>query len=213
MRHSSFSGLVRFASIKYEKGKVKQRRMHLTNVKLNKGHVRDGSQELFDDGKWSLAQLWSYIRRQKLGNPVKLWRQIRVLAALALLAAEPKMSSQVCILHSGGTSCWRELYKYFECLHAARVVKQDVLQVMCCAASNTCFEIFGMDILLDHKCRAKILEVNTCPSLGCSPSCAVDKAVKYPMLAELLHLVGPVLAQKVCATSRSASNMIAPHML
>ena len=80
---------------RYEKGKVKQRRMHLTNVTLNKGHVRDGSQELFDDGKWSLAQLWSYIRRERLGDPDKMWRQVRSLAALALLAAEPKMSSQV----------------------------------------------------------------------------------------------------------------------
>ena len=72
--------------------------MHLTNVKLNKGYARDGGQELFDDGKWSLSQLWSYIRAQNLGDPVRLWRQIRILAALALLAAEPKMSSQVCIL-------------------------------------------------------------------------------------------------------------------
>jgi hypothetical protein len=75
-----------------------------------------------------------------------------------------------------------------------------VLQVMCCAASNVCFEIFGMDILFDHRCRAKILEVNTCPSLGCSPSCTVDRSVKYPMLAELLHLVGPVPTQ-VCVPS------------
>jgi hypothetical protein len=44
--------------------------MHLTNVKVNKGHVRDESEEnLFDDGKWSLAQLWQYIQREKLGEP------------------------------------------------------------------------------------------------------------------------------------------------
>jgi Tubulin-tyrosine ligase family len=67
---STLLGLVRFASIKYERGKTKQRRMHLTNVKLNKGHARDGSQEdLFEDGKWSLAQLWQYIQRENLGEP------------------------------------------------------------------------------------------------------------------------------------------------
>lgn len=105
-------GLVRFASIKYEKGKVKQRRMHLTNVQLNKGHVREGDQELFDDGKWSLAQLWSYIRRENLGDPRQLWRQIRTLAALALLAAEPKMSAQVSSCNTKSTAAHSKLFEF-----------------------------------------------------------------------------------------------------
>lgn len=88
------------------------------------------------------------------------------------------------------------------------------VQVMCSAASETCFEIFGLDILFDHKCKAKILEVNTCPSLGCSRSCAVDQAIKYPMLAELLHLVGPMPSCQVCIAitlSNSCKAMTTQH--
>jgi tubulin polyglutamylase TTLL4 len=43
---------------------------------------------------------------------------------------------------------------------------------------------------LDERLRAWLIEVNTSPSLGTSS--AVDKAVKEPLLAQLLHMVGLV---------------------
>ena len=57
-------------------------------------------------------------------------------------------------------------------------------------AHNTCFEIFGLDVLLDERLRAWLIEANTSPSLG--TVCAVDRAVKEPMLASLLHMAGIV---------------------
>lgn len=55
---------------------------------------------------------------------------------------------------------------------------------------GACFELFGLDAIIDERLRPWLLEVNTCPALGTRS--AVDKHVKRPMLAELLHLVGPV---------------------
>ncbi len=49
-----------------------------------------------------------------------------------------------------------------------------------CAYSTTyrtnCFELFGMDVILDHKLEPSLLEVNVSPSLmGSSP---LDKRIK-----------------------------------
>lgn len=53
---------------------------------------------------------------------------------------------------------------------------------------HNCFEIFGADLILTESLVAKLLEVNTCPALSCSSD--ADRTVKFPMLAELLHVVG-----------------------
>lgn len=50
--------------------------------------------------------------------------------------------------------------------------------------------MFGFDVLLDEQLRTWLIEVNTSPSLG--TAAAVDRAVKEPMLASLMHMVGVV---------------------
>ena len=53
---------------------------------------------------------------------------------------------------------------------------------------NQCFEIYGFDIIIDHKLRPWLLEVNVAPSL--SSSSPYDKQVKTMLLCDTLHLVG-----------------------
>lgn len=45
---------------------------------------------------------------------------------------------------------------------------------------NVCFEVYGFDVIIDHKLRPWILEVNVSPSL--SSSSFLDKKVKTMML-------------------------------
>ena len=54
---------------------------------------------------------------------------------------------------------------------------------------ETCFEVFGMDFLVDRNFRSCLLEANTCPSPGCAAD--MDRAVKYRMLSDLLPMVEP----------------------
>eukprot|EP00892_Ulva_mutabilis_P005548 jgi/Ulvmu1/3365/UM156_0022.1 len=68
-------------------------------------------------------------------------------------------------------------------------------QVMCCTnGGDSCFEIFGADLILTQSMIAKLLEVNTCPALSCNSD--VDQMLKFPMLSELLHIVGIYPAPK-----------------
>ncbi|CEO98989.1 Tubulin--tyrosine ligase-like protein 5 [Plasmodiophora brassicae] len=54
--------------------------------------------------------------------------------------------------------------------------------------SNQMFELFGFDVLLDHKLHPWLLEVNRCPTLaGSSP---IDTDIKKAMLSDLFSLIG-----------------------
>ena len=53
---------------------------------------------------------------------------------------------------------------------------------------NCCFELYGFDILLDHKLKPWLLEVNISPSL--SSSSPFDKKVKTCLVCDSLNLVG-----------------------
>ncbi|CAK9064585.1 unnamed protein product, partial [Durusdinium trenchii] len=56
------------------------------------------------------------------------------------------------------------------------------------APNQTCFELYGFDVLVDQKLRPWLLEVNTCPSL--SSSSPLDKRLKTQLVADMLTLVG-----------------------
>lgn len=53
---------------------------------------------------------------------------------------------------------------------------------------NTCFEVYGFDVIVDAKLKAWILEVNVCPSF--SSSSYLDKKIKTMMLCDAFHCVG-----------------------
>jgi len=53
---------------------------------------------------------------------------------------------------------------------------------------GACFEIYGFDVLLDHKLRPWLIEVNFCPSL--SSSSPLDKWIKTMMISDTLQIVG-----------------------
>ena len=53
---------------------------------------------------------------------------------------------------------------------------------------SNCFELFGLDVILDTKLQPYLLEVNVSPSLnGSSP---LDKKIKGTLIADILHTVG-----------------------
>ena len=53
---------------------------------------------------------------------------------------------------------------------------------------NSCFEVFGFDILIDSDFKPWLLEVNVSPSL--SSSSPMDKYVKTMLLSDSFYLCG-----------------------
>ena len=79
---------------------------------------------------------------------------------------------------------------------------------------SNCFEVFGFDILVDANLKAWLIEVNTCPSLGCSS--LVDRQVKFPMISDLLHMIGVVPYSKaalLAASERARKASSSEHFL
>lgn len=69
----------------------------------------------------------------------------------------------------------------------------------------SCFEILGMDILLDHKCRPQLLECNHSPSF--TVDTPLDLAIKEQLIKETIALarIDPELIRKRKATARRAA--------
>lgn len=56
------------------------------------------------------------------------------------------------------------------------------------AGRPSCFELFGLDVLLDSKLKPWLIEVNVACSLASSSP--LDRLIKHFMMTDLLHLVG-----------------------
>ena len=56
------------------------------------------------------------------------------------------------------------------------------------AGRPSCFELFGLDVLLDSKFKPWLIEVNVACSLASSSP--LDRLIKHFMMTDLLHLVG-----------------------
>eukprot|EP01012_Entosiphon_sulcatum_P031787 TRINITY_DN40498_c0_g1_i1.p1 TRINITY_DN40498_c0_g1~~TRINITY_DN40498_c0_g1_i1.p1 ORF type:complete len:801 (-),score=75.10 TRINITY_DN40498_c0_g1_i1:22-2397(-) len=184
-------GLVRFASEPYPGPKrgLRNRYMHLTNYSVNRTntahYVHRGSSSTpsiapssapsGDHGgaggtpagasKWSLAELVRWFQEQAdpdLPEWGEIWRTIQECVVKTLVSVEPQVVPQCHRLLTTGTG----------------------------SHSNSCFELFGFDVLLDEDCRPYVLEVNIMPSL-CSSS-PLDQAVKAQLISHMLTLVGVV---------------------
>ena len=75
------------------------------------------------------------------------------------------------------------------CVKTLMAVEPQITMAMRSAkARNSCFEVYGFDVIVDSKLRPWLLEVNVAPSL--SSSSPYDKQVKTMLLCDTLHLVG-----------------------
>merc|ERR1719353_2820788 len=108
--------------------------------------------------KWCLADLRQYFKEHGWDFDATLAR-IQDLAVKTMISVEPEI---VQVLHRGTGP---------ENLNA-----------------QTCFEVFGFDVLLDQDLKPWLLEVNVSPSL--SSSSPLDRRIKTMLCADVLTLVG-----------------------
>lgn len=153
-------GLVRFATVKYDKTNKNLWNpcMHLCNYSINKYHtdyVKCDDAKAGNIGhKWTLSALLRHLRKQGR-DTISLMAAIEDLVVKAILSGAHTIAvaSRVFVPHF-----------------------------------NNCFELFGFDILIDDMLKPWLLEINLSPSLGCDSP--LDARVKSALLADTLTLVG-----------------------
>jgi len=119
----------------------------------------------------------------------------------------------------GGGCKWslKQLEKYTEQVGASweklwqRVQNVCVLTMMLLVHSvpvgtDACFELFGVDVIIDDQLKPWVLEVNSGPAMGLDEE--VDRAVKLPLLQDAIKLLGCSTGHRdavVAQTNASAS--------
>jgi len=166
-------GLVRFATEKYsqEASTLSNTMMHLTNYSINKSSPafvknQDGSATSDDDAqasKWSFQELRAHFDGWGLDFE-GVFGDIKRLLVKMMMAVEPVMkrsmsSDSIALDHSYDAN-----------------------------APSQCFEIYGVDVLLDDCLKPWLLEVNIHPSL--SATSPLDRRIKTQLVADTLTLAG-----------------------
>lgn len=161
-------GLARFATQPYQAPKKKnldQAYIHLTNYAINKNNPDFiQNQEVKDEHvahKRRLSSVLIVIYKQKLEeqgyNVVELWDRICDIVIKCLCTVQPNLA---------------HIYRSSQPF--------DVTNSMC-------FEILGFDIILDHKLKPWLLEVNHSPSFTTDSS--LDTDIKRKVISQAIKLM------------------------
>jgi len=170
-------GLVRFCTEKYEEptdSNLNTTYMHLTNYSLNKhnSNFSAGAEEDGGDGS-----KWSLeaLRAHMTGEGhdySALWGSIGDMAVKTLLSIQPTLA------------------------HNYRSVLPPEND------GFSCFEVLGLDVMLDHKLKPWLIEVNHSPSFTTDSD--LDLQIKGSLVTDVLHLVkiSPALIKKAKAEEK-----------
>ena len=158
-------GLTRLATEPYQgvnNNNIEEMCMHLTNYAVNKystNFVQNKDAKLDSVGhKRSLKYTLRYLKQVKGEDVEGLWEGIKDIIIKTLIAGLPSLN------------------------HIYRSCQPDDLE------NSLCFEILGFDIMIDHKCRPILLEVNHSPSF--STDSPLDYKIKNELIRDTIRLLG-----------------------
>ncbi|XP_060035418.1 tubulin polyglutamylase TTLL13 [Erinaceus europaeus] len=153
-------GLARFATLPYVEpnhSNLVEMCMHLTNYAINK-HNQNFVRDEALGSKRKLSTLNAWLREHSY-DPRELWGDIEDIIIKTIISAHS-------ILRHNYRTCFPQYLSGGTC---------------------ACFEILGFDILLDHKLKPWLLEVNHSPSF--TTDSRLDREVKDALLCDAMTLV------------------------
>jgi len=165
--------------VKPDSSNIKNLYMHLTNFSLNKNsdNYVSPEEEFYKDGSTASKRLLTQVYKSLAakGKDVRyLKRQISQVTALTIIAIEPYLKNA------------------YHCF-----ISSD-------NQNSKCFQILGLDILVDESLNAWLMEVNANPSLNVyvdkelpngdieQTLCELDKYVKSMLIADTFKLADSV---------------------
>ncbi|KAM4666667.1 tubulin polyglutamylase TTLL5 isoform 4-T5 [Amazona ochrocephala] len=165
-------GLARFATVRYdqESKNIRNQFMHLTNYSVNK---KSGDYVSCDD-----PEVEDYGSKWSMSAMLRYLKQegkdtAALMASVEDLIIKTVISAELAI----ATAC-----KHFV------------------SHRDTCFELYGFDVLIDDTLKPWLLEVNLSPSLACDAP--LDLKIKASMLSDMFTLVGFVCQDPSQRSSR-----------
>ncbi|CDW79462.1 tubulin-tyrosine ligase family protein [Stylonychia lemnae] len=175
-------GLGRFATEEYvgpSNGNLDNLFMHLTNYAINKNSENFVFNEDQDDDssghKRSLTAVLDYIRENEPQCDVdKLWQDMQDIIAKTLISVQPSLQ------------------------HAYRSSQPEDLE------NSMCFEVLGFDIILDHKLRPYVLEVNHAASFATDSP--LDKKIKLDLMKDTFSMLNLSTKRKKQLKKEKAEN-------
>ncbi|KAM4826431.1 tubulin polyglutamylase TTLL13-like isoform 3-T3 [Thomomys bottae] len=153
-------GLARFATMPYSEpthNNLDDVCMHLTNYAINK-HNENFVRDESMGSKRKLSTLNAWLREHSY-DPRELWGDIEDIIIKTIISAHS-------VLRHNYRTCFPQYLSGGTC---------------------ACFEILGFDVLLDHKMKPWLLEVNHSPSF--TTDSRLDREVKDALLCDAMTLV------------------------
>ncbi|KAF7991613.1 hypothetical protein HCN44_008984 [Aphidius gifuensis] len=169
-------GLVRFATVKYEGNNqyIWNPCMHLCNYSINKFHV--DYIKCDDPDAEDVGHKWT------LSALLRHLRSIGQDTELLMRRIEDLIIKTIIATASGIVSGIKQFVKH----------------------PDSCFELYGFDILIDDTLKPWLLEVNLTPSLGCDSP--LDVRLKSALISDLLTLVGITAVDPILRPQHSQRN-------
>ncbi|NXR75038.1 TTLL5 polyglutamylase, partial [Pycnonotus jocosus] len=166
-------GLARFATVRYDHAcrNIKNQFMHLTNYSVNK---KSGDYVSCDD-----PEVEDYGNKWSMSAMLRYLKQEgRDTAALMASVEDLVIKTLISAELSIASACKSFL-----------------------SHRDSCFELYGFDVLIDDTLKPWLLEVNLSPSLACDSP--LDLKIKASMLSDMFTLVGFVCQDPGQRSSRS----------
>lgn len=142
--------------------------MHLTNYAINKksdGFVQNEDEDDDSGTKRTLSTVLEYLKENEPDfKPEVLMSQIEDIAVKSCLAVQPALA------------------------HAYRSCQPDDLE------NSTCFQIMGLDIMIDEKLKPWLIEVNHLSSFGTDSP--LDKKIKFDLIWDTFSLLNLSVKRK-----------------
>jgi tubulin polyglutamylase TTLL6/13 len=164
-------GIARFATEQYEgpmRGNLDNLFMHLTNYAINKNSDNFVASTGDDDdgaNKRSMTSVFAQIEETVPGfSASEMMKKIEDICVKACISVQPALQ------------------------HAYRTTQADDLE------NSLCFQIIGMDIMIDQKLKPWLIEVNHLSSFGTDSP--LDKKIKFDLMWDTFTLLNLSVKRK-----------------
>lgn len=170
------NGLVRFCTEKFEppsSDNLDDQCRHLTNYAINKHNDNFIANEFVEDqdvgSKRSLAWFMEWVALQYSDSKASLlWQRISSLCTKTILPILPTLQREYAMIFERGR-------------------KLESLSDEEAAQGSHCFELLGIDVMIDTQLKPWLIECNTLPSFGTDSP--LDREVKKAVLEQTLRVI------------------------